>query len=109
MAKSNVLVRVEADTKNYDANIRKARQQLERFGEDNLSAGGILKQLSGSLVGVAAKFTSFGAAAAAAMKVVKDAFMSTESNIDAWEGTVASAKSVYETFVYSLNSGDCAG
>lgn len=109
MAKSNVLVRVEADTKNYDANIRKARQQLERFGEDNLSAGGILKQLSGSLVGVAAKFTSFGAAAAAAMKVVKDAFMSTESNIDAWEGTVASAKSVYESFVYSLNSGDFSG
>lgn len=109
MAKSNVLVRVEADTKNYDANIRKARQQLERFGEENLSAGGILKQLSGSLVGVAAKFTSFGAAAAAAMKVVKDAFMSTESNIDAWEGTVASAKSVYESFVYSLNSGDFSG
>ena len=109
MAKSNVLVRVEADTKNYDANIRKARQQLEKFGEDNLSAGGILKQLSGSLVGVAAKFTSFGAAAATAMKVVKDAFMSTESNIDAWEGTVASAKSVYESFVYSLNSGDFSG
>ena len=100
---------MKADTKEYDANIQKARKQLERFGEDNLSAGGILKQLSGSLVGVAAKFASFGAVAATAMKVVKDAFMSTESNIDAWEGTVASAKSVYESFVYSLNSGDFSG
>ena len=109
MAKSNVLVRVEADTKNYDANIQKARKQLERFGEDNLSAGGMLKQLSGNLLGVAAKFTSFGAAASAAMKVVKDAFMFNEQVVDEWGRTVQAAESVYNGFLNALNTGDISG
>lgn len=109
MAKSNVLVRVEADTKNYDANIAKARKQLEKFGEDNLSAGGILKQLSGNLIGVAAKFASFGAAAAAAMKVAKDAFFNNEQQLDDWGRTVKSAEGVYKGFLNSLNTGDISG
>ena len=75
---------MKADTKEYDANIQKARKQLERFGEDNLSAGGVLKQLSGNLIGVAAKFASFGAAASAAMKLAKDAFFNNEQQLDEW-------------------------
>ena len=109
MAKSNVLVRVEADTKNYDANIQKARKQLERFGEDNLSAGGILKQLSGNLVGVAAKFASFGAAAAAAMKVAKDAFFKNEQQLDDWGRTVKTSESLYNGFLNSINNGSIGG
>ena len=109
MAKSNVLVRVEADTKNYDANIQKARKQLERFGQDNLSAGGILKQLSGNLVGVAAKFVSFGAAAAAAMKVAKDAFFKNEQQLDDWGRTVKTSESLYNGFLNSINNGSIGG
>ena len=109
MAKSNVLVRVEADTKNYDANIQKARKQLERFGQDNLSAGGILKQLSGNLVGVAAKFVSFGAAAAAAMKVAKDAFFKNEQQLDDWGRTVKTSESLYTGFLNSINNGSIGG
>ena len=62
MAKSDVLVRMKADTQNYDANIAKARRQLDAFKKDNLSAGGVMKQLSGSLVATAAKFASVTAA-----------------------------------------------
>lgn len=109
MAKSNVLVRVEADTKNYDANIQKAQKQLERFGQDNLSAGGILKQLSGNLVGVAAKFASFGAAAAAAMKVAKDAFFKNEQQLDDWGRTVKTSESLYNGFLNSINNGSIGG
>lgn len=100
---------MKADTKEYDANIQKARKQLERFGEDNLSAGGMLKQLSGNLLGVAAKFTSFGAAASAAMKVVKDAFMFNEQVVDEWGRTVQAAESVYNGFLNALNTGDISG
>ena len=50
MAKSDVLVRMQADTKNYDANIAKARRQLENFKKDNLSLGGILKQSTASIM-----------------------------------------------------------
>lgn len=109
MAKTDVLVRMKADTSGYDANIAKARKQLERFGQDNLSAGGVLKQLSGQLLGAAAKFASFGAAATAAMKVAKDAFMSSERYVDEWGRTVASVQGVYQGFLNSINNGDISG
>ena len=109
MAKSDILVRWKADTANYDANMAKAKRQLEQFGQQNMTAGGVVQQLTSKLVGAATKFAGFGAAASAAMKVVKDAFMSSERNIDAWESTVASAKSVYDTFTHALNNGDFSG
>lgn len=62
MAKSDVLVRMKADTANYDANIAKARRQLDQFKKDNLSVGGVMKQLSSSLVASAASFASVTAA-----------------------------------------------
>ena len=34
MAKSDVLVRMKADTQNYDANIAKARRSLDQFKKD---------------------------------------------------------------------------
>lgn len=45
MAKSDVIVRMKADTSNYDANIAKARKQLDQFGKNNLTVGGQMKQL----------------------------------------------------------------
>ena len=105
MAK-DVITRFKADVGNYDANIAKARRQLEGFKQDNLSAGGVMKQLSGSLVSAAAKFASIGAAASAAMKVVKDAFFQSESNIDEWGRTVEGSKAAYSTFLNTLNSGN---
>ena len=65
MAKSEVLVRMKADTTGYDANIAKARRQLDNFKKDNLSIGGVMKQLSGSLIGAAASFASVTAAVGA--------------------------------------------
>ena len=65
MAKSEVLVRMKADTTNYDANIAKARRQLDQFKKDNLTAGGVIKQLSGSLMSSIGSFASVTAAASA--------------------------------------------
>ena len=65
MANKDFLFRAKADTKNYDANIAKARQQLDGFAKANLSAGGAIKQLSSSLVSVAARFASVTAAVGA--------------------------------------------
>ena len=77
MAKSDVLVRMKADTTGYDANIAKARRQLDQFKKDNLSMGGVMKQLSGSLVMTAAKFASVTAAAGALSAAFKE--VATES------------------------------
>lgn len=109
MAKSDVLVRMRADTSGYDANIAKARKTLDRFKEDNLTLGGALKQTTSSLVTQAAKFTSLGAAVGAAMKVVKDAFAASESSVDEWGRTLEAGKSVYQSFLQTINSGDFSG
>ena len=62
MAESDVLIKMKADVSNYDANIAKARKQLEGFKKDNLSVGGVMKQVSGSMVSMAAQYASVAAA-----------------------------------------------
>lgn len=68
-----------------------------------------MKQMTSQLVATAAKFASFGAAAAAAMKVVKDAFFSNEQQLDEWGRVVESSKSLYNGFLNALNNGDISG
>ena len=109
MANSDVLVRMKADTQNYDANIAKARRQLDQFKKDNLSLGGAMKQATSSFTTLAAQYASGAAAAAAALKVMKDAFMASEANIDEWGRTVESAKGIYEGFLTAINTGDISG
>lgn len=65
MARSEVLVRMKADTTGYDANIAKARRQLDNFKKDNLSMGGVIKQLSGSMLSAVGGFASVTAAVGA--------------------------------------------
>ena len=72
MANSDVLVRLQANTKNYDANIAKARRQLDQFKKDNLSLGGVLKQSTSALTGMAAQFMGVYAAINATKKVLGD-------------------------------------
>ena len=70
MAKSDMLVRMKADTSGYDANIAKARRTLEGFKQDNLSIGGILNQTTKSLAAAAAGYLSLSAAASTIKEVV---------------------------------------
>ena len=72
MANSDVLVRMKADTQNYDANIAKARRTLDQFKKDNLSLGGVMKQSTAAITGMAASVLSVTAAIGAAKKVIGD-------------------------------------
>ena len=67
-----MLVRMKADTKNYDANIAKASRTLDQFKKNNLSLGGVIKQSTTALTGMAAQFLSVAAAIGAAKKVIGD-------------------------------------
>ena len=49
------------------------------------------------------------AAGKVALDVAKDAFMSSETNVDDWGRTVRSAEGIYQSFVQSLNTGDFTG
>lgn len=88
-----MIVRVQADTKNYDANLAKASKTLKQFADNNLSMGGILKQSTGALTGMAASVLSVTAAIGAAKKVVGDMvrinmqFEQSSSNLAAVLGT----------------------
>ena len=105
MANSDFLIRAKADTKNYDANLARAKKQLDSFTQANMSAGGIMKQMSSSLVSLATKFASV----TAAVKVAKDAFFASEQSLDEWGRTVASSESLYKGFLNALNTGDISG
>ena len=67
-----MIVRVQADTKNYDANLAKASKTLDQFAKSNLSMGGVVKQATSALTGMAASMFSVTAAIGAAQKVVSD-------------------------------------
>ena len=71
MAKSDVLVRWKADTQNYDANLTKSKRMMEDFIKSNLTAGGVVKQLSSSLISATAGFASITAAVGAFTSAIK--------------------------------------
>ena len=77
---------------------------------DGLSS--VVEELSGKLGISVAQFGALGVAVGAATvaaKVAKDAFFNNEQQLDEWVRTVESAKSLYEGFLNSLNTGDISG
>lgn len=95
MAKDVALVRIKADTNDYERNIRKAQKTWNDFTK------GLGVNIS--------KFTGVGAAIGAvsgALKVAKDAFMQSETNMDKWGQAVEGAKGAYSTFLNTINSGN---
>lgn len=86
-----------------------ANKSLQEHKTESKSTGGVLDALEKKLgfsVSSFKKFAGAGAAAAAAVKVAKDAFMQSESNIDEWGRTVEGAKGAYNTFLDTINNGD---
>ena len=95
---------------------QEARAQLDSASKSLNDNGQQAQQSSGMLDALASKFTinvdalklfDMGLkAAGVALDVAKDAFLASETNIDEWESTIASAESVYNSFLQSLNSGN---
>lgn len=87
----------------------KSLQQNENSSKEDSSA---LEQLASKfVVNVdALKLFNVGLKAAkVALDVAKDAFMSSEANVDEWGRTVAASESLYKGFLNSLNTGDISG
>lgn len=98
MAKDVSLVRIKADTNDYERKIRQAQKTWDSFTK------GLGLNMS--------KFTGVGAAIAgvtAALKVAKDAFFQNEQNLDEWGRVVKSSESIYTGFLNALNSGNISG
>ena len=98
---------------------QEARAQLDTASKSLSDNGQEAKGSSGALDALASKFTinidalklfNVGLQAAkGALDVAKDAFLSSEANVDEWGRTVDSSKSLYEGFLTALNTGDISG
>ena len=92
--------------------INDSKAELNEVNQSLVGGGG----LKDALNGVASQFgmnieqlTKFGGlmgATTAAVKVAKDAFFQSESNIDEWGRTVEGAKGAYSIFLDTLNNGN---
>ena len=72
MSKGDVLVRMKADTSSYNAGIASANKTLAQFKQANLTAGGVINQLTKSLTAAAAGYMSVAAAGSAITGLVKE-------------------------------------
>lgn len=98
MAKDTALVRIGLESNQYEKGLRQAQKQWQDFTK---SLGMNIGKLTA--VGVAAS------AVTGALKVMKDAFFKNEQQLDEWNRSVESAKSVYSGFLNSLNNGNISG
>ena len=98
MAKGNPVVRLTAETNDYERKMRQANKTFNDFMKG---------------IGLSpAKFSALSVAiggATAALKVAKDAFFKNEQNLDEWGRTVEASKSIYQGFLNALNTGDISG
>lgn len=98
MAKAQTIVKLTAETNDYEKKMRAA----------NKSFGDFMKGIGMS----PAKFNMVAVAIGAmttALKVAKDAFKQNESSVDEWGRTVEATKSVYNSFLQAINNGDFSG
>lgn len=98
MAKDVSLVRIKADTNDYERKIKQAQKTWDSFTKG-------LGLNVGKLTGVAAAI----GAVSAALKVAKDAFFKNEEQLDEWGRTVKSAEGLYSGFLNALNTSNISG
>ena len=92
------VVKLTLESNQYERNIKNAQKSLNEFTR---AVGINTKSLSTMALAAAAVST--------ALKVSKDAFNSSRDLVDEWGRTIASAQSVYEGFLNSINTGDFSG
>lgn len=92
------VVRLGLESNQYERGIKQARRSFDDFTKG--IGAGVLK-----LTAVSAAIT----ATTTALKVAKDAFFASERNVDEWGRTIEGAKSLYEGFLNSINTGDISG
>ena len=105
-AKNDLIVRLLLDNAQFVGGVRSSSKEMMRMRTSIEKGTDILDSFTGGLVKGAMKFASWGAAAAAAGKVLTDAFMSSEQFADDYRRMQEQANSAYNTFVTSIESGN---
>lgn len=105
-AKNDLIVRLLLDNAQFVGGVRSSSKEMMQMRASIEKGTSILDSFTGGLIKGAMKFASWGAAAAAAGKVLTDAFMSSEQNADDYRRMQEQANSAYNTFVTSIESGN---
>lgn len=105
-ANNDLIVRLLLDNAQFVGGVRSSSKEMMRMRASIEKGTGILDSFTGGLIKGAMKFASWGAAAAAAGKVLTDAFMSSEQFADDYRRMQEQANSAYNTFVTSIESGN---
>jgi hypothetical protein len=98
MAKAQTIVKLTAETNDYEKKMRAANKSFNDFMK---GVGMSPAKLNAMALAVGATTT--------ALKVAKDAFFANEQQLDEWGRIVESSKSIYKGFLDSLNNGDISG
>lgn len=98
MAKAQTIVKLTAETNDYEKKMRAANKSFNDF----------MKGVGMSPAKLNAMALAIGATTTA-LKVAKDAFFANEQQLDEWGRIVESSKSIYKGFLDSLNNGDISG
>lgn len=105
-AKNDLIVRLLLDNAQFVGGVRSSSKEMMQMRASIEKGTDILDNFTGGLIKGAMKFASWGAAAAAAGKVLTDAFMSSEQNADDYRRMQEQANSAYNTFVTSIENGN---
>ena len=92
--------------------IRDGENELKSINNEISGGGGLkdaLDQVAGKFglnIDMVTKFGGVVGVTTTALKVAKDAFFQSESNIDEWNRTVKGAEGAYDIFLQTLNNGN---
>ncbi len=104
-AKNDLIVRLLLDNAQFIGGVRSSSKEMMQMRASIEKGTDILDSFTGGLVKGAMKFASWGAAAAAAGKVLTDTFMSAETSADNYHRMQTQVTDAYTFFVNTLEHG----
>lgn len=104
-AKNDLIVRLLLDNAQFIGGVRSSSKEMMQMRASIEKGTDILDSFTGGLIKGAMKFASWGAAAAAAGKVLTDTFMSAETSADNYHRMQTQVTDAYTFFVNTLEHG----
>ena len=105
-AKNDLIVRLLLDNSQFVGSVRSSSKEMMQMRASIEKGTDMLDSFTGGLVKGAMKFASWGAAAAAAGKVLTDAFMSAETSADSYHRLQTQVTDAYTYFVNTIEQGN---
>lgn len=105
---ADLMVRLLLNTQGFDKNLQASTTQIRDLQAQMGDLKNTLSSFSGGLginISSLAKFATTAGAAAAAGKVLADAFMKNESNADLFGSALEQSKAAYSSFLNTINGG----